>query len=306
MAAERVGFVGLGIMGVGMARQLRDAGIPLLVWTRNDHVSTTLAEESEDGAVVVAESAGAVVAECERTFVMLPTPEACHEVYHMEGGLLEGVSEGKQIVDCATLRVEDMEALSEAVHRRGGKFVEAPVSGSKGPAATGQLIFMVAGDESVFKAATAEWEAMGKASIFCGSLGKATQLKLVVNMIMSTQLAALAEGLALSRSLGLDDDDLQSVLDQGAMASPMVKLKGPLMAKEDYSPNFPLKYALKDLEFALDEARMTAGDSNDPETVETKLPVSSAATKLFVQANETGLGDLDFAAVYKIMSDKEE
>ena len=93
------------------------------------------------------------------------------------------------------------------------------------------------------------------------------------------------------------------------MASPMLKLKGPLMTAGDYAANFPLKYALKDLEFALDEARAAAGAAADAdedaeveeETVEAMLPVSSAATGLFVEANEAGLGDLDFAAIYETL-----
>ena len=246
MAVAPCGFIGLGIMGQGMARQLRAAGIPLVVWTRSVKAAEDLAAEAAaDGgsAVTVADSAQAVVEACARTFVMLPTPDAVHELYHQEDGVLAGVSKGKQIVDCATLRVEDMEALSEAVHRRGGLFAEAPVSGSKGPAATGQLVFLVGGDEEVYKAATAEWDAMGKATVYCGAVGKGTQLKLVVNMVMGTQLAALAEGLALGKSLGLDGGDLQRVLELGAMSSPMLALKGPLMAKGDYAPNFPLKCA---------------------------------------------------------------
>jgi hypothetical protein len=164
-----LGFIGLGIMGNGMARQLRAAGFPLVVWTRNATVAAQL--QSEDGATItVVESPQAVVEACERTFLMLPTPEVCHEAYHQDAGVLAGVCEGKQIVDCATLRVEDMEALSEAVRRRGGQFLEAPVSGSKGPAETGQLIFLTAGDRQVFEQAAAEWDAMGKASIFCGEV----------------------------------------------------------------------------------------------------------------------------------------
>ncbi|KAL1529432.1 hypothetical protein AB1Y20_000380 [Prymnesium parvum] len=299
MSPPPVGFIGLGIMGQGMARRLLSANIPLVVWTRNETLAARFQSEAAvPAAVEVASSPMAVVQACSRTYLMLPTPEACHELYHTELGVLAGVAEGKAIIDCATLRVEDMEALSEAVHRRGGLFVEAPVSGSKGPAATGQLIFMVAGDEAVYHAARPEWEAMGKTAIYCGEVGKATQLKLVVNMIMSTQLAALAEGLALGRKLGLDGSQLQSVLEQGAIASPMLKLKGPLMAEANYSPNFPLKYALKDLVFALEEARAATGlDEDDPEL----LPVSSAATSLYTEANENGLGDLDFAAVYETL-----
>ena len=116
--------------------------------------------------------------------------------------------------------------------------MEAPVSGSKGPAAAGALIFMAAGDKAVFDAASAvELAAMGKKSVFCGEeVGVATNMKLVVNTIMGAQLAALAEGIALAESLGLSVDDMQGVLEEGAMASPMLKLKGPLMAQRSYAP----------------------------------------------------------------------
>ena len=118
-----------------------------------------------------------------------------------------------------------------------------------------------------------------------------TQMKLVVNLIMGTQLAALTEGLALAETLGLDSSDLQSVLDNGAMASPMVALKGPAASAGSYSPAFPLKYALKDMRFALELPAATQLD----------LAVSAAATAAFATADsELDLGESDFAAVMEV------
>ena len=116
LMAEPCGFIGLGIMGVGMARQLREADIPLVVWTRNASVSSALEAEAASGgaAITVAASPKAVVEACARTYLMLPTPEVCHELYHQEDGVLAGVSDGKYIIDCATLRVEDMEVRASA------------------------------------------------------------------------------------------------------------------------------------------------------------------------------------------------
>jgi len=282
---EPVGFIGLGIMGQGMARRLLGSGRSLCVWTRSTEVSEQLSAEFPD-TVTVAYSPAAVVDACERTYLMLSTPAVCEEVYTMEGGVLAGVSAGKRLIDCATLRPENMASLADRVRERGGKFVEAPVSGSKAPAANGALIFMCAGDEATFTAAEEELGAMGKASVFCGEIvGAATKMKLVVNMIMGTQLAALAEGLQLADKLGLSSEDVQTVLDNGAMASPMVALKGPLMAKKEYPTAFPLKYALKDMRFALDLEEA-------PE-----LPVSKRATELYAAADEVSLGDADFCAV---------
>jgi glyoxylate/succinic semialdehyde reductase len=297
--AEPIGFIGLGIMGGGMARCMLKAGIPLHVWTRNPEVSAALA--SEDANVKVCDSPAAVVSSCPRTYLMLPTPEACEAVYTQKDGVLEACA-GKQLVDCATLRPDDMQQLAQRVQEMGGNFLEAPVSGSKGPAAQGALIFMAAGSRDVFDAATKELEAMGKASVFCSEqVGKASEMKLVVNMVMGAQLAALAEGIALADQLGLDSAALQGVLDGGAMASPLVKLKGPLMASRGveapdgshgYPPAFPLKYALKDMRFALG--------------LKGWLPmnVSSAAAEEYAKGHSLGHGDDDFAAVMEAASGK--
>eukprot|EP00967_Tisochrysis_lutea_P118918 scaffold193635_cov30-Tisochrysis_lutea.AAC.2 len=125
------GFIGLGIMGQGMARCLLRAGYPLHVWTRNPDVAASL-KESGLGHVQVAECPADVVRSADVTFLMLSTPEVCKEIYTMQGGVLESVAQGKSIVDCATLRPEDMRFLESEVKSRGGRFIEAPVSGSKG------------------------------------------------------------------------------------------------------------------------------------------------------------------------------
>ncbi|CAN0127073.1 unnamed protein product, partial [Laminaria digitata] len=193
-----------------------------------------------------------VVEKCDIVYSMLSTPEAAADVFFdPEDGVLAGLSEGKSLVDCATLQVEDMRDMYGEATAKGAKFLEAPVSGSKGPAANGQLVFLCGGDRDLFDKATKDLDLMGKASHYLGPVGKGTEMKLVVNMVMSTMLASVAEGICLSDSLGLNNDALIEILGQGAMASPMIALKGPLMNKKDYSSNFPLKHAQKDMRFAL-------------------------------------------------------
>ena len=182
------------------------------MWNRRDEKSKALQAEAPNSVNVAATPAD-VVRACERTYVMLPTPEACTEVYSMSGGILEGVSSGKAVIDCATLEPSDMERLDALVTGAGGRFAEAPVSGSKVPAEQGALIFMVAGDETLYKEAAAELDAMGKASVYCGAVGAATKMKLVVNMVMGAQLAAVAEGVALAEALDLPAEQVQHVLD---------------------------------------------------------------------------------------------
>ena len=172
-ASSPIGFIGIGIMGDGMTRCLLNANCDLVVWNRREEKSKALQAEAP-AAVKIADQPADVVRACERTYVMLPTPEACAEVYSMKNGILEGVSSGKAVIDCATLEPSDMERLDALVTGAGGRFAEAPVSGSKVPAEQGALIFMVAGDETLYKEAGAELDAMGKASVYCGAPGAAT------------------------------------------------------------------------------------------------------------------------------------
>ncbi len=144
-----------------------------------------------------------------------------------------------------------MQAFDKAVRAKGGRFLEAPVSGSKVPAEQGQLVFLTAGEKALFDLALPKLEAMGKASFFLGDTGKGTEMKLVVNMIMASMMSSLSEGLVLAQQAGLPPTDVVQVLGLGAMANPMFALKGPKIIADEHTPNFPLKHAQKDLAFAI-------------------------------------------------------
>lgn len=313
MTEGSIGFIGLGHMGEGMARRLVNvAGKKLVVWNRSEAKSKALEVEAK-GSVTVSASPAAVVRACAVTYVMLSEPRAVATVYEMDEGILAGVSSGKKIVDCATLAVADMERLAAQVAAMGGRFLEAPVSGSKAPAAQGQLIFLAAGDEALYKERAADFDAMGKAKFFVGAVGRAprsharvraarhaanarcargwqvgggTRVKLAVNMVMGTMLASLGEGLSLTIAAGIAPKLLLEVLELGAMACPLFKLKGPKMLAADYAPAFPLKHAEKDVKLAVAMGRQYG----------LGLPVASTADGAMLAAMAKGLGDSDFAA----------
>lgn len=172
--------------------------------------------------------------------------------------------------------------------------MEAPVSGSKAPAANGVLIFLCAGSEVLFnEIKDTGLAAMGKASHFFGqTVGYGTRAKLVVNSLMGTMLAAFGEGLALSESVGLNPSTMIEVIGQGAIQSPMYGLKGPKMVVKNHAPNFPLKHAHKDMALACDMAK-EAG---------VEYSVMEQAEKLLRSAREDpelNLADEDFSAVYE-------
>jgi glyoxylate/succinic semialdehyde reductase len=287
--SETVGFIGLGHMGEGMARRLLShGGRKLIVWNRSAGKSKALETEAA-GKVQVAASPADVVRGATIIFVMLSTPDAVKEVYEMEGGILSGMSAGKKLVDCATLAVADMERLSSQVLAKGGRFLEAPVSGSKVPAATGQLIFLCGGDEALYGEVAKDLDAMGKAKFFFGAVGAGTKVKLAVNMVMGTFLATLGEGLALTEASGIEPKLLLDVLDLGVMSCPLFKLKGPKMLASDYAPHFPLKHAEKDVRLAIGlGAQAGLG-----------LPVAEAVDAAMLRAMAAGYADNDFAATYE-------
>ena len=302
---QSVGFIGLGIMGDGMSRCLLN-GSPeatLNVWNRSPAKIEKLTAEFGADRVQSFATAAECVAASDLTFLMLSTPEASEAVYSGPGGVLGGVSTGKMLVDCATLRPQDMIGYAAAVQGKGGMFLEAPVSGSKGPAETGTLVFLASGEEQVFRAAEASFDLMGKAAHFINTLpGSGTKMKLIVNGLMANMLASLGESLELAKENGVHTDTLLTVLGQGAMANPMFAMKGPNMIEggsEAYPANFPLKHALKDLAFSMDELGVGTTGGYAP-----ALAISTAARTYYEKALGQGMGDLDFAAVADVMKKK--
>lgn len=298
--ASSIGFIGLGIMGEGMAARLLSEGIagsedkPLVVWNRTPSKCEALKKKFPSQQIIIKETPKEVVESCGITYSMLSTPEASKAVFECETGVLAGVSSGKSIVDCATLAESDMLRMNQQVENKGGRFLEAPVSGSKGPAAMGQLIFLCAGSSELFEEIKDNGlNVMGKAShFFSTTVGYGTRAKLVVNSLMGTMLAAFGEGLALSESVGLDPSTMVEVIGQGAIQSPMYNLKGPKMIVKDHAPNFPLKHAHKDMKLACDMA----------EANKTEFSIIGQAEKVYREAREDkdlNIADEDFSAVFE-------
>lgn len=270
-------------------------GSPLVVWNRTSSKCDDLKERFPDKNIEVRDSAKEVVESCDITFSILSTPEASRAVFEGDNGTLAGVSDGKFIIDCATLAESDMKRMEKQVLSKGGQFLEAPVSGSKGPAHSGLLIFLCAGSESIYEDATVQssLKAMGKAKhFFEKGVGHGTRAKLVVNSLMGTMMAAFGESLALAESVGLDGGTMLEVIGQGAVQSPLYALKGPKMLKKDHSPNFPLQHAHKDMKLAVDMAKEAGCE----------YAITESAEQLFQKARDDEdlkVAEEDFSAVFE-------
>lgn len=285
----KYGFLGLGIMGRGMAANLLKAGYELTVWNRDGAKCAPLVELGATQAGTVAE----VVAASEVTFAMLSDPAAAEAVCIGPDGVLDGLAPGKGYVDMSTIDPQTSRDLGLAVAEEGGRYLEAPVSGTKKPAEDGTLIFLTAGDRSLYDEVSPALDIMGKKRLYLGEVGQAARMKLIVNMIMGGMMTAFTEGLVLASKSKLDTADLLDVLASGALANPMFAGKGPLMLKRDFTAAFPLKHMEKDLRLALELG-------NDMDQF---MPTAENSQDIFALALRLGYGDEDFSAVFKTVCD---
>lgn len=284
-----VGFLGLGIMGKAMAANLLRNGFKVTVWNR----TLSKCEELVEQGASIGSTPAEVVKKCKYIIAMLSDPPAALSVVFGKDGVLEQVCTGKGYIDMSTVDVATSTKICEAIIEKGGRFLEAPVSGSKKPAEDGQLIILAAGDKSLYDEIMPSFDVMGKKAFFLGEVGNGAKMKLVVNMIMGSMMNAFSEGLALADKSGLSQATLLDVLELGAIANPMFKLKGPAMIQEKYPPAFPLKHQQKDMRLAL-----ALGDE-----VEVSMPVAAAANEAFKKARSLGLSDQDFSAVYHVVKE---
>ncbi len=279
----RFGFIGMGIMGSAMAANLVRAGFEVVVWNRSPQKCAPL----QDLGARIARTPRALVAECPVTFAMLADPQAAADVCFGQEGVCDAMVQGKGYVDMSTIDAATSQRIAAAIREKGGRFLEAPVSGSKKPAEDGTLVILSGGDRTLYEEVEPAFAKMGKRSFYLGDVGQGARMKLVVNMIMGAMMAAFCEGLVLGERGDLDPETILEVLDAGALANPMFRLKGPRMLAEDFAVNFPLKHMQKDLRLALLHGDETAQP----------LHVSAAANEAFKQARAQGLGDEDFSAL---------
>jgi len=283
-AKSKIGFCGIGIMGLAMTHNLLKAGYDVTVWNRSPEKCQPLV----DAGAKRADSPEAVAQQSDVVLAMLADPPAAEEVAK---SIAKGIGEGKGYVDVSTIDGDTANRIKELIHSAGGQYLEAPVSGSKQPAEQGALIFLCGGDKELYDYASPLLDVMGKAKFFLGEVGNGANMKLVVNMVMGTMMASFAEGLTFAEKAGLSKEDFIKVSGLGAIAAPMFGMKGPGMSENKYPTAFPLKHQRKDLELALKYA--TAQDQN--------LPVAAASTELFKKAEANGFGDQDFSAVLEAL-----
>jgi len=279
----RIAFLGLGIMGAGMAGRLLDGGFRVTVHNRSRERARAL----ESKGARVAESPRAAASEADIVFSMVADDAASRATWDGEQGALAGVRAGSLVVECSTVTVRRVHELAEAAERVGCTFVDAPVTGSKMQAAAGELLFLVGADHRALARIRPALEAMGKTILHLGPVGSGALVKLINNFLCGVQAASLAEAIAVIERSSLDRDRAVQAIVNGSPGSPVMKTLAGRILADDFSPNFYLHLLAKDMGYAIAEGQSRG------------VPMSTASTALDLlrSAMAHGDGDRDMAAV---------
>jgi 3-hydroxyisobutyrate dehydrogenase-like beta-hydroxyacid dehydrogenase len=282
---ERIAFIGLGIMGAPMARNLREAGFELSVYNRTREKAETFA--AEHGAEVAATPAEAAEG-ADALITMVTDSPQVEEVLFGGDGAAAALADDALVIDMSTTSPTASRAIAERLAPH--DYVEAPVSGSKPGAESGKLTIFAGGERAAFERALPLFKAMGERIVLVGPLGHGQMAKLLTNTMGAVNAAVLAEAVRTAKVAGLDPDAFLEVAAGSAGASAMLNLKGRPMFEERYEPVlFKLEHMLKDLRHTLEEARALG--------IELRLP--TLAEGFYASAADAGLGEEDFAAVYE-------
>ena len=288
----KIGFIGLGIMGSRMAANLIKAGHELTVYNRTADKAEPLVAQGAK----LAGSPEAVAQECRILFTMLATPEAVEETAMGPQGFLKALPGNSLWVDCSTVNPSFTHKMARIAKKTGLRFIDAPVAGSLRPAEKGELLFLVGGDPADVQEVQEFFDIMGKATVPVGPAGQGTSMKMVINMLLAQAMVAFAEALRLGTSLGISEEMLCQTLLNGPTAAPFLKLKQDKLLHKDFAPEFPLEWMHKDLHLA----GLTAYEQG------VALPSLQTTKEIYALAKQSGFGQDDFSAVYRLFTTKAE
>lgn len=248
--SEKVGFIGLGIMGMGMARNLLKAGFPVRVWNRtSSKVDTLVAEGASAGT-----SPADVAANSDITVICVSDTPDVEAVVLGESGVIHGATSGSLVVDCSTISPQVTQDIAKQLADKGIAMLDAPISGGSEGAANGTLSIMVGGAAADFDRATPVFEAMGKAITHVGDTGAGQMVKLVNQVLVVGNCLAMAEAMILAKAGGLDLEKAYNAVKGGAAGSWMFTNRANQIIADDWRPGFTIDLQQKDLRLVLEAA----------------------------------------------------
>lgn len=291
----KIGFIGLGNMGLPMARNLLGAGHEVAGYDLSQAALDALVEAGGTAAA----DPGAAVADVGIVVTALPAARHVKSVYCGQGGILDAAARGTVFIDCSTIDVTSAREVIAEAEERGQMMVDSPMSGGIGGATAGTLTFMVGGSDQAFAAAQPALTAMGKNIFHAGGPGAGSAAKICNNMMLAIQMISVAEGFSLARRLGLDAQKLYDISSTATARcwslNDYCPAPGPVPtapSNRNYQPGFSAELMLKDLRIAM-EAAQAAGAAT---------PLGAHATQLYSMMDLAGRSDRDFSGVIEFLN----
>jgi len=284
---QRIGFIGLGIMGQAMAANILKHDFPLVVYNRSPEKMDSLC-----GAGALSASKPSLIMDASDIIVlMLSDQHAVDAVLHGDDGLLAGDCDGKIIINMSTVPTACSKAWATTLAEHDVTCIDAPVSGSKVPAEQGTLVILAGGPETAIQSVEPLLLSMGKKVIYCGESGSGAAMKLSINLLLGTMMAGMAEAVHLAQCSGLETETLLDAVASGPLACTLFQLKEDMFKSNTYPAQFPFRHMAKDMQFVL-----SAAAENHIE-----LPVASVLAELYSPAADPVLLDQDFAAIKTLL-----
>ncbi len=285
----KIAYLGIGIMGLGMATNLLKAGFDVTVWNRTpDRCEPLVAAGASQ-----AETPAAAAATADVIMYCLSDDAAVEDLVFGNGGLLSAVMPGQIVIDMTTVHPDTSRKEAAAYAEKGVRFLEAPVFGSKNEAANGGLWIVVGGDEALYQEALPILEPLSETTHYMGGAGMGASMKLVGNLVVAAQIEALGEAMVLATKAGLDPEDVLGVLHVTDFKSPIFDGVGAGLIQRDFSTFFALKLMLKDANLI----SRFAQDLNVP------IPASAATREVIKAAVNRGWGEENASAFIKTLEE---
>jgi 3-hydroxyisobutyrate dehydrogenase-like beta-hydroxyacid dehydrogenase len=284
----KLGFLGLGIMGYPMARNLLRAGHDVALWSHTASKAKELAA-SEKGKLASTPKQVAQEAEC--IFMCVGDTAMAKQLILGTDGVIEGARSGTIVADASTIAPSGSREIGAALAKKGVHYVDIPCTGSTPGANAGTLTFMVGGDQTILDKIRPWMEPMGKRIYYCGGAGMGLQAKLSQNLILSNILQAFNEGMVLATKGGVDPKLMLEILSNSAAKSGLIEFKAPYVLNRDFSPQFSVKWMDKDIGLMLESGQ----------ELKVPLPLTGLTRQMFQAAIAQGHGEEDICSTIKVL-----
>lgn len=287
----KLGFIGLGIMGKPMAKNLLKAGYELNIYD----ISMEALKEVEQAGGLVCKTPRDAAEKSEIIFTMLPNSPHVKSVLLEKDGVLEGMKPGSIIVDMSSIDPNVSIELEKAVLEAGGRMIDAPVSGGEPKAVDATLSFMCGGEREVFEQVKPILEKMGASIVLVGPVGSGNMTKLANQIIVAVNIAALSEALVLAAKSGVNPANVYQAIRGGLAGSTVMDAKAPMMLDRNFEPGFRIELHIKDLTNAM----------NASQVVDMELPMTEKVLEMMRILAEEGMGKCDHSAVLRYYEEQE-